>query len=196
MSHYSQEHILAALDRYLTDFPLPDELWIFAYGSLLWNPEMSVVESRKAELNGFQRGFNLLSTVHRGTDDDPGLVLSLRAGGHCEGVALKISKATQAQDFKHLWLREMVTMFYRPRECVVDTPEGAIKAITFVADPEHEQFVDFDAEKCATMIHKAKGGRGRNIDYFINTSQLLKKLDIHDPLFNDIEAHLPASALP
>ena len=46
------------------------------------------------------------------------------------------------------------------------------------------------------MIHKAKGGRGRNIDYFINTSQLLKKLDIHDPLFSDIEAHLPASALP
>ena len=53
MSHCSQEHILAALDRYLTDFPLPDELWIFAYGSLLWNPEMSVVESRKAELNDF-----------------------------------------------------------------------------------------------------------------------------------------------
>ena len=189
MSAYPKTHILDALDRYLEEFPLPEELWIFAYGSLLWNPEMQVVESRQGKVDGLQRGFNLLSTVHRGTEECPGLVLSLRDGGYCEGLAFRIKQASKQDDFKHLWLREMVTMFYQPHTCQVITDSGTVNAITFIADQQHEQYVDFDAAQCASMIKQAHGGRGSNIDYFNNTSSHLQKLNIHDPLFNDISAH-------
>tara|TARA_B110000285_G_scaffold235377_1_gene316717 strand:+ start:563 stop:1141 length:579 start_codon:yes stop_codon:yes gene_type:complete len=189
MSAYPKKHILDALDRYLEEFPLPEELWIFAYGSLLWNPEMQVVESRQGKVDGLQRGFNLLSTVHRGTQECPGLVLSLRYGGYCEGLAFRIKQASKQDDFKHLWLREMVTMFYQPHTCQVITDSGTVNAITFIADQQHEQYVDFDAAQCASMIKQAHGGRGSNIDYFNNTSSYLQKLNIYDPLFNDISAH-------
>lgn len=190
MSAYPKTTILDALDRYLEEHPLADDLWIFAYGSLLWNPEMQVIESRQGKVNGLQRGFNLLSTVHRGTQECPGLVLSLRDGGCCEGMVFRIAPITKEDDFKQLWLREMVTMFYLPHQCQVNTANGTVNAITFVADQQHEQYVDFDAAQCASMISRANGGRGSNIDYFNNTLLHLKKLNIHDPLFSDIGAHL------
>ena len=189
MSAYPEEQILDALNHYLAEFPLPDELWVFAYGSLMWNPEMQVVESHQGKVHGWQRGFNLLSTVHRGTQELPGLVLSLRDGGYCEGLTFRIAQASKQEDFKNLWLREMATLFYRPHVCQVATDTGIINAITFVADQKHEQYVDFDTAQCASMISQAHGGRGSNMDYFKNTSAHLKKLNIHDPLFNNISVH-------
>ena len=189
MSAYPQTQVLDALDHYLAEFPLPDELWIFAYGSLMWNPEMQVIESQQGKVHDLQRGFNSLSTVHRGTKERPGLVLSLRDGGYCEGLAFRIAQASKQEDFKNLWLREMVTMFYRPYVCQVKTDTGTISAITFVADQHHEQYVDYDTAQCATMISQAHGGRGSNLDYFNNTLSHLKKLNIHDPLFGNISDH-------
>tara|TARA_B100000767_G_scaffold39223_1_gene32960 strand:+ start:150 stop:728 length:579 start_codon:yes stop_codon:yes gene_type:complete len=189
MSAYPQTQILEALNLYLTEFPLPEDLWVFAYGSLMWNPEMQVIEIQQGKVHGLQRGFNLLSTVHRGTQELPGLVLSLRNGGHCEGLAFRIAQTSKQEDFKNLWLREMVTMFYRPHVCQVTTPNETIDAITFVADQQHEQYVEFDAAQCASMIRQAHGDRGSNMDYFNNTSSHLKNLSIYDPIFSDISAH-------
>jgi cation transport protein ChaC len=182
--------LLTHLDQFLEQHPLPDDLWVFAYGSLLWNPEMDIVESCHGFLQGYERGFNLLSTVHRGTPEAPGLVLSLRHGGCCEGLVLKVNPATKKADFTNLWLREMVTLFYQPMWCEVATPTGKVRAITFVADPQHKQFVDFDCQTVANMIYRAHGGRGPNIDYFINTHKHLQSLDIQDPLFASIAQHI------
>tara|TARA_B100000780_G_C20903727_1_gene359700 strand:- start:9 stop:587 length:579 start_codon:yes stop_codon:yes gene_type:complete len=189
MSAYPKAQILAALDNYLKEFPLPQELWVFAYGSLMWNPEMQVVESQQGKVQNLQRGFNSLSTVHRGTQECPGLVLSLRDGGSCEGLVFRIAQDSKQQDFKNLWLREMVTMFYQPYVCQVITKTGTINAITFVADQQHEQYVDFDTAQCASIISQAHGGRGSNMDYFKNTALHLDKLNIHDPLFSNISTH-------
>jgi len=189
MTAYPRAKILAALDNYLTEFPLPKELWIFAYGSLMWNPEMQVIDSQQGKVHNLQRGFNLLSTVHRGTKEYPGLVLSLRDGGYCEGLAFRIARESKKKDFKNLWLREMATMFYQPCMCKVTTKTGIINAITFVADKKHEQYVDFGTAQCASIISQAHGGRGSNMDYFNNTSLHLKKLNINDPLFSNISAH-------
>jgi len=191
MSAYPTHHVLAALDTYLSEHPLPQELWIFAYGSLMWNPEMQVVETLQGKVHGLKRGFNLLSTVHRGTVECPGLVLSLREGGDCEGLAFRIASETKDADFRNLWLREMVTMFYHPHLCKVSTEQGVVTAITFVANADHEQFVDYDPAHCARMIAEAHGGRGSNIEYFNNTHQHLNHLNIHDCLFEDIKAHFP-----
>lgn len=192
MSAYPQHQILSALDDYLAACPLPNELWVFAYGSLMWNPEMQVVETQQGKVLGLRRGFNLLSTVHRGTVEHPGLVLSLREGGDCEGLAFRIADDTKETDFKNLWLREMVTMFYHPHRCQVVTAHGVVNAITFVANAEHEQFVDYDSAQCAQIIAQAHGGRGSNIEYFHNTHQQLSQLNIKDSLFSNIAAHWPA----
>jgi cation transport protein ChaC len=157
----------------------------------MWNPEMQVVDTQQGKVLGLKRGFNLLSTVHRGTVEHPGLVLSLREGGDCEGLAFRIAGDTKETDFKNLWLREMVTMFYRPHMCQVVTGNGVVNAITFVADQQHEQFVDYDPAQCAQMIAQAHGGRGSNIEYFNNTQQQLNHLNIKDPLFSEIAAHWP-----
>ncbi|MCP4791295.1 MAG: gamma-glutamylcyclotransferase [Gammaproteobacteria bacterium] len=190
MNALSDSLLLDTLQQYLDSNPLPDELWVFAYGSLLWNPEMSIVETRHGFVDGYERGFNLLSTVHRGTPEQPGLVLSLREGGCCEGVVLKVNPETKMQDFTNLWRREMVTLFYQPRWCEVSTPKGTVRAITFVADPEHKQFVDFDCHTVAEMIYRAHGGRGPNIDYFTNTLEHLASLGIKDPLFESVARYL------
>lgn len=186
----SKAILMARLDKFLAHNPLPENLWVFAYGSLLWNPEMDILESRRALLLGYKRGFNLLSTVHRGTPEDPGLVLSLRNGGHCEGLVFKINPETRDADFTNLWLREMVSLFYQPKWCDVDTAKGTIKAITFVADMESEQFVDFDEDTTAQMIHQAHGQRGPNIDYFNNTHNHLESMGIKDPLFTSLAQHI------
>ena len=65
-------------------------LWVFGYASLLWNPGFEVAESRPARLNGYHRSFCMKSIHHRGTPEDPGLVLALDAmeGASCDGLAL------------------------------------------------------------------------------------------------------------
>ena len=191
MMAYPKTKILTALDNYLIEFPLPEELWIFAYGSLMWNPEMQVIECQQGKVYNLQRGFNLLSTVHRGTKECPGLVLSLREGGYCEGLAFRIARESKYKDFRNLWLREMVTMFYKPYLCKVTTNTGIINALTFVADKTHEQYVEFEDAQCANMIGQARGGRGSNMEYFNNTFSHLEKLKIHDPLFSKISAYWP-----
>mgnify|MGYP000190699375 FL=1 len=62
MSAYPQTQVLDALDHYLAEFPLPDELWIFAYGSLMWNPEMQVTESQQGKVHELQQGLSLINT--------------------------------------------------------------------------------------------------------------------------------------
>ena len=193
MEPLSKSTMLAHLAEFLERQPLPEQLWVFAYGSLLWNPEMTVVESLAARVEGYQRGFNLLSMVHRGTPTNPGLVLSLRQGGYCDGVLLKISQQTQTTDFRNLWLREMVSLFYQPRWIPVDTPNGQITAIAFIADPHHPQYVEYDAPTTAAIIQKARGGRGLNIQYFYKTYHQLQTLGIEDPMMDDIKQYLPAA---
>lgn len=192
MHSLPKQLLLQHLDSFLQQSPMPDELWVFAYGSLLWNPEMQVVETRRGFVHGYRRGFNLLSTVHRGTPEAPGLVLSLRDGGDCEGLVMRIDQASKQEDFTNLWLREMVTLFYRPVWFKVDTDQGPVNAIAFVADPEHDQFVDYDCATAAQMIARAHGGRGPNIDYFHNTHNHLLELGIKDPLFESIAEYLKA----
>ena len=191
MKNIPKATLLSHMNKFLEDTPLPKEFWVFAYGSLLWHPEMTVAETRPATVQGFCRGFNLLSTQYRGTNEHPGLVLSLRPGDYCQGLALRIKNDNIMEDFTNLWLREMVTMFYSPQWLTASTPSGDVNVIAFVADQHNAQYVDYDVKITAAMISTAKGGRGANIDYFYNTLNMLKELNIDDPLLDNIARCLP-----
>ena len=46
--------------------------WVFAYGSLMWNPGFATPETTAARLHGWHRAFCIYSEHYRGTPRKPG----------------------------------------------------------------------------------------------------------------------------
>src|SRR5262245_56917930 len=104
----SDDELAASVECVLSGARTGADLWVFAYGSLMWNPLFRYVERRPATLLGFHRRFCLWSIAGRGTPERPGLVLGLDLGGQCSGLAYRVAGAHAAAELKHLWQREMV----------------------------------------------------------------------------------------
>ncbi len=159
-------------------------LWVFGYGSLLWNPGFEPVRTLKASLHDYHRSFCMLSIHHRGTVERPGLVLALdrQAGASCCGVAFEVKKGEEEQVLTYLRERELVSSAYLETTETVECADGRrIEAVTYVIDPDHEQYCHFDLETQAQMIARAVGGRGPNPEYLFNTAAHLEKMGIKDP---------------
>lgn len=160
------------------------DLWIFGYGSLLWDPGFDPAEAVPAVLEGFHRSFCMLSIHHRGTVAEPGLVLALdaTAGALCAGVAFRVSAVDAPAVLAALRARELVSSAYLERAVTVALSDGRrIAALAYVIDPHHPQYCRFDLETQARMIARAQGGRGPNVDYLFNTASHLAGLGIQDP---------------
>jgi len=158
-------------------------LWVFGYGSLLWNPGFEVAEQAVATLHGWHRSFCMSSIHHRGTVEHPGLVLALDAAdtGHCHGLALRVKPGTEEAAIQELRERELVSSAYLERELQVTLADGRnVTAVTYVIDPEHDQYVHLTLEEQAKVISTAVGGRGPNTEYLYNTSAHLTELGIED----------------
>lgn len=162
-----------------------DELWVFGYGSLVWNPGFEVAEAQVARLGGFHRSFCMWSIHHRGSEGDPGLVLALDAqdGGHCDGVALQVPRAQHDDTMAYLRERELISSAYLEQFCDIDLTDGRkVRAVTYVIDADHVQYCgDLTLERQAQVIAKAVGGRGANTEYLYNTVQHLGEYGIEDP---------------
>ena len=160
------------------------DLWVFAYGSLIWNPGFPYKSREPATLIGFHRRYCIRSEVYRGTPEAPGLVLGLEQGGRCEGVAYRVAAELAGETMQYLRERELITSVYNEMVVAVETRDGARReAVTYVADPDHEQYVaasDFDA--MIETIAGASGKAGPNTEYAINTWANLTGLGIDDPL--------------
>jgi glutathione-specific gamma-glutamylcyclotransferase len=160
------------------------DLWVFGYGSLLWDPGFVPAEVVQAELAGFHRSFCMLSIHHRGTETAPGLVLALDTvpGGLCKGVAFRVRGEDAPEVLAMLRARELISSAYLEREVTVSLADGrAVPAVAYVIDPAHRQYCRFDLETQAVMIANASGGRGPNTDYLFNTARHLSSLGISDP---------------
>lgn len=159
-------------------------MWVFGYGSLLWNPGFTPVKSVRAELHGYHRSFCMLSIHHRGTVEEPGLVLALdkRPGAFCTGIAFLVAEAEETQVLAELRERELISSAYVETTQTVQLETGdQLETITYVIDPDHEQYCDFDLETQAQMIARSTGGRGPNHEYLNNTASHLVTMGIHDP---------------
>ena len=160
------------------------DLWVFGYGSLTWNPGFDVTETRVARLPGWHRSFCMSSIHHRGTEDDPGLVLALdeAAGAHCDGVAFRVQAAKAPATIAYLRERELISSAYLERSLPVTFRDGAtVAAVTYVIDRTHVQYVSGLAlEDQARIIAHAVGGRGPNDEYLYNTAAHLAELDLAD----------------
>lgn len=160
------------------------ELWVFGYGSLIWDPGFEVSQRAIARLHGYQRSFCMRSIHHRGTVADPGLVLALDAAqsAYCDGVAFRAQPGTEDAALAYLRERELVSSAYLEISVDVRTHDGAeIRAITYVIDPDHDQYCgELPLEEQAQIIASAVGGRGPNFEYLLNTSSHLRDLGLQD----------------
>ncbi len=160
-------------------------LWVFGYGSLIWNPEFPVKAQYVARLDGYHRSFCMRSIHHRGTIAEPGLVLALDrvAGGVCTGVAFEVMDGAEAETLAALRERELVSSAYLEKTCDIELADGRkVKAVTYVIDPDHEQYCgDLPLEEQAHIIARAVGGRGPNDAYLFNTVEHLAQIGLQDP---------------
>lgn len=163
---------------------MDDHLWVFGYGSLLWNPGFPVAKQCRATLHGWHRSFCMWSVHHRGTPETPGLVLALdRAeSGICRGLAFAVEKGAEEATIKYLRERELVSYAYEEiREQVALDDGRVVTALTYAVNPEHVQYTgDLPLEKQAKVIANATGGRGPNRDYLWNTVNHLTEIGVED----------------
>lgn len=161
------------------------DLWVFAYGSLIWQPDFEVAERVLARAEGWSRSFCMWSIHHRGSPEAPGLVLAMDAvaGAFCDGVALRAAPGTEAATLAMLRERELVSSAYREVLLPLQLADGrGITALAYVMDKSHRQYTGaLSLEEQARIIAGACGGRGPNRDYLYATAAQLHDLGIGDP---------------
>ena len=172
------------------------DLWVFGYGSLMWDPAFRFAEVRRAHVTGHARHFILKDTYGgRGTVDAPGLMVALDEGARCDGLAFRIAREHIEEETKVLWQRERIGPAYVPVFLEAVTAQGAIVALTFVAD-HGAALIDAgltwlqQVEYCAT----GAGFMGTSLDYLRNIARQFAALGIEDDevsqLLRDSEAYV------
>ena len=170
------------LAQFLDRVPHGD-LWIFGYGSLMWSPGFRFAERKAGIVHGYHRALCILSNRYRGTPERPGLVMGLCHGGSCWGMAFRVPAERVRRVLSALWRREMLNKVYLPTLVPVAVAPGKrVRALAFVADTAHRQFVrELDLHGRARLIAQGVGQRGRCVDYIRNTLEHMIELGVTDP---------------
>jgi len=179
----SEEDREASLDATLQAQPAAGDVWLFAYGSLIWNPAFEFADRQPALIRGWHRQFCLSTPVGRGTPERPGLVLGLDQGGSCRGVAFRIPSANARAELELVWRREMVTGAYVPRWTRLHgraIPAGTY-GIAFTINRRAPNYVRPASEvETARTIMLATGALGSCKDYLLDTVHGLEGFGIRD----------------
>lgn len=182
----SDEELLASRRALVADDADTSDIWVFGYGSLIFNPVMDYVERARGRIYGHHRRFCLWTRLGRGSPDCPGLVLALDRGGSCTGVAYRLNPDVAIAELDLLWRREMVTLAYRA-SWLTFHPDGhndgaGKRAISFVSRPERENFAGpMTLDQEADVIASASGFIGPCRDYLFDTVKALEADGISDP---------------
>lgn len=162
------------------------ELWVFGYGSLMWQPGFAFSAQAPAALVGAHRSLCIYSVHHRGTQENPGLVLGLDEGGACRGVAFRVAPENRDMTLAYLRKREQVTDVYVEATRPISLLDGSgreLEALCYLADRAHPQYAGrLSIETQAHLVRSAVGNAGSNLDYVLNTVRHLEEEGIHDPL--------------
>ena len=171
-----------------------DDLWVFGYGSLMWRPGFDFVERVPARLLGLHRALCVYSFVHRGTPEQPGLVLGLDRGGMCRGIAFRVAAAAREKTVAYLRAREQVTTVYLETMRRIELEEKArrqVRALCFVVDRSHVQYAGrLTLAACLHHVRQGHGRSGPNRDYVLDAVQSLEALG-----YRETELHLLAEQL-
>ncbi|WP_040577915.1 gamma-glutamylcyclotransferase [Methylopila sp. M107] len=177
------------------DIPTDADLWVFAYGSLMWRPGFEAVEQACATVDGYHRALCIESHRHRGTPERPGLVLGLDQGGTCCGVAFRAPAAAVPSALAHLRERELVTGVYLEVMLPVTLADGRrVSALAYVVDREHAQYVGLlSHDETLRRVSGSVGLAGPNVDYVLNTARELDRLGVPDTALSSLASALTVS---
>jgi cation transport protein ChaC len=178
----------------LVDRLNPGDLWVFGYGSLMWNPGFDFVERVSARLIGLHRALCVYSFVHRGTPERPGLVLGLDRGGMCRGIAFRVPAALHQKTVEYLRAREQVTTVYLETMRRIELEEEArrqVRALCFIVDRSHVQYAGrLTLAECVHHVRQGHGRSGANRDYVLETVQALEALGYRESALHLIAERL------
>ncbi|ASG54532.1 gamma-glutamylcyclotransferase [Salmonella bongori] len=191
---WSVEQRAVSLAATLACRPNDSAVWIFGYGSLMWNPALTFEESCTGTLEGWHRAFCLRLTAGRGTACQPGRMLALKEGGRTTGVAYRLPDSTLEEELTLLWKREMITGCYLPTWCSLTLDDGrTVNALVFIMDPRHPLYEsDTRTRTIAPLIAAASGPLGTNAQYLFSLDQELRKLGMRDACLDELVAKVKA----
>ncbi|PWC22394.1 gamma-glutamylcyclotransferase [Brenneria roseae subsp. roseae] len=183
-----------SLAKTLARRPDDSPVWVFGYGSLMWNPVFDPEEACLATLHGWHRAFCLRLTAGRGTVSQPGRMLALKPGGQTTGLAFRLPETSLREDLELLWKREMLTGCYRPLWCELHQQNSdTVTALVFVSEPAHpliEQ--DTCIQKIAPLIARASGPLGTNAQYLFALEQVLNNHGMADEGLSELAQRVRA----
>ncbi|MCW5744900.1 MAG: gamma-glutamylcyclotransferase [Alphaproteobacteria bacterium] len=158
--------------------------WVFAYGSLMWNPGFATPRSLPARLPGWHRAFCIRSEHYRGTREKPGLILGLLPGGVCRGMVHRLPADDYARVRTYLWDREILNdgVYLETVRPVILADGTRIEALVYLANRSHLQYAGkLPHAEAARLIRQGVGATGRNLDYLVNTVEQLEAHGFRNP---------------
>lgn len=176
----------------LSTAPSSGDFWVFAYGSLIWNPTFAFAEKRVARARGWHRAFCLgWDRWFRGCEERPGLMLALDRGGQCTGVAFRLPPQSLEAELDGLVRREI--RFFPPayarRWIRTETADGPVDALTFVIDRTQTSYVGgLSPDEIADALAVAAGQLGSMCEYVHSTIEHLEAHGLHDRALWRLEA--------
>lgn len=198
--HYlTDSELLASLHCTLKQRPDASPVWIFGYGSLIWNPIIHFQTCRKAYLPRWRRAFCMKLTAGRATEDLPGRMLALVPGCGIWGMAYQLDEASLESELRLLWKREMCTNSYIPtwEQVTLDDGQTANVLVFVMRQEDHTFDCHYEPEVVACKIAQAAGPLGSNAEYVRLLQHALEQHDMHDPYIsslvlqvNQAESHL------
>jgi cation transport protein ChaC len=194
----SDEVLHDSMQAFLAGVGTGEDVWVFAYGSLMWNPGFHFAEVRLATLVDHQRCFSFKIDMGRGTVDCPALMLSLEhQSGCCTGLAFRIAADQLQEELAILWRREMLQGSYLAAMLPITTPQGNLTALVFVSNPSSVNYVGAQPlDETARTIAKASGFGGSNRQYLEQLAAQLAHLNIDDDYIRQLLARVEQIAAP
>lgn len=177
--------------------PIMQQFWIFGYGSLMWRPGFDFIRSEPALVRGYHRRLCVYSYVHRGTPEQPGLVLGLDLGGSCHGMGFEIAPEKWDGTLDYLRAREQVTMVYLEKRMTITLRSTGrqVEAVTYVVDRKHRQYTgQLGDDDLAMHVQHGQGVSGHCTDYVMNTVSHLREMKIKDQTLERLARRLEDQA--
>jgi len=182
-TYHTGEDYDALVQVLLASHPGGPDTWLFAYGSLIWKPELDYVEARRGTARGWQRSFCFRIERFRGTREQPGVMMSLDRGGQCQGVVFRLAPDNLEGQLGKLVRREMTVKPPNnlPRWIAVETDQGPLRALAFVMNRQSRFYMGrLPPEQVADVLARACGHWGSCAEYLHNTVAHLEEHGIHD----------------
>jgi cation transport protein ChaC len=177
----SDEELAESLAGALQSHDHAQDVYVFGYGSLMWNPALEYTEVLTARLQGWHRRFCLRLLIGRGSPAEPGVMCALDRGGACIGRVYRIPAAKTAEELRLLWRREMLASSYEPRWVTVAVGRQRLRALTFVANRDQERYLGtLSVEEIAHLVRTGRGAIGTSRAYFDSMLHTLEGMAVKD----------------